>query len=242
MQLLRWTECAFVQVWFVQPTKLLSSNLRWNLRSSEFLSLVENLKTTQVALNVFIAQDATNLFIEKNCSEVYVLTVPTAEHLSRNALSKIPVEFFHILTTKSSSVSGLLSLHFFVVVVVLLHLCFLSPTQRVPNSQTFIWNMSQDKQPRSRGSTACIWGGGMVAVFCSLLGTAEFWSTSKVFSANEQCSKMSTDKRHCFFINPEEGWLHNPRSSNFFPLFTLQLCKDRYCVRAKKRLFLQTLG
>lgn len=131
---------------------------------------------------------------------------------------------------------------FFVVVVVLLHLCFLSPTQRVPNSQTFIWNMSQEKQPRSRGSTACLWGGGMVAVFCSLLGTAEFWSTSKVFSANEQCSKMSTEKRHCFFINPEEGWLHNPRSSNFFPLFTLQLCKDRYCVRAKKRLFLQTLG
>lgn len=54
-------------------------------------------------------KDVSNPFIDENCSEVYVLTTSRPEQISRRwFLQKLcHLPFFHIVKTKSSSVSGL---------------------------------------------------------------------------------------------------------------------------------------
>lgn len=115
----------------------------------------KNWKPSRLSLMCFFAQDVANLFIHENCPEFCALAVSTAEHLPR-PLSKISVEFFHILKTKSSSVSGLLSLHCGFLFV-LLHLCFLSPIQTFPNSQSSTWTLFQDRQ-QSPGRAQPVFG------------------------------------------------------------------------------------
>lgn len=71
---------------------------------------VEKLKKIQGASDLLIVQDVSNLFIDENCSEVYVLTISRSEHLSGHLFQFVQklchVPFIFILKTKSSSVSG----------------------------------------------------------------------------------------------------------------------------------------
>lgn len=80
---------------------------------------MEKLEKIQGASKLFIVQDVSNLFIDENCSEVYVLTISRAEHLSRQwFVQKLcHVSFFHTLKTKSLSMSGIPPLSFLIASV-----------------------------------------------------------------------------------------------------------------------------
>lgn len=124
-------------------------------------------------------QDISNLFIDEDCSEVYVLTISRPEQISRQwfvqNLCHLP--FFHILKTKSSSVSGLPLVFLIATVFSGFHSC--SSKQLV----LYFKYMFQDKQHKSKGNVACHLGCWMVTVFCCS-STAEF-SSARDFSLQQ---------------------------------------------------------
>lgn len=142
------------------------------MRSSEFLLLGGRTESHPGCPNVFIARDVPNLFMYANCSEVYVW----AEHLSRQCFIQNSCRVLSYSHNKLFICGWASSTAFFFLIPSVFSVFYLCSFKY---SVFYLKYVFQDKQLRSRGNVASLWGGGMMAVFCSVLGTAKFWSTSK---------------------------------------------------------------